>query len=288
MAGRPEIVGLPDPDPDTVSPARSPLADEEKTHARATEGQWGDQIPQHLLDELAPNGEGAYILDKVNSMSEEEALAIIEESLKFHADDWNFPSDMRERMRRLLLGPKQYPSEFWDRDLRIDAVMLKWSSPYPGVRAVANPVDDESVPIETFRAYFLGIGWAVIGTFMATFFNSRFPSISLGGAVIQILLFPCGRFLQTVLPDWGFTVGGTRHSLNPGPWTFKEQMFATITYNIAIYTTNSYTMILVQKSPIYYGETFITFWAWASRATSGASACTPSRPSGRPSCRPSP
>jgi OPT family small oligopeptide transporter len=36
-------------------------------------------------------------------------------------------------------------------------------------------------------------------------------------------------------------------------------MFATITYNIAIYTTNSYTMILVQKSPLFYNEKFVTF-----------------------------
>lgn len=59
---------------------------------------------------------------------------------------------------------------------------------------------------------------AVIGTFMATFFNSRFPSITLGGAVIQILLFPCAKVLEFALPDWGVTVFGTRHSLNPGPW----------------------------------------------------------------------
>jgi OPT family small oligopeptide transporter len=72
------------------------------------------------------------------------------------------------------------------------------------------------------------------------------------------LLYPCAKLLEAVLPDWGVTVMGTRHSLNPGPWTFKEQMFATITYNIAIYTTNSYTMILVQKSPVYYGQTFVT------------------------------
>jgi hypothetical protein len=110
-----------------------------------------------------------------------------------------------------------------------------------------------------FRAYFLGIGWAVIGTFMATFFNSRFPAIGLGGSVIQILLFPCAKILETVLPDWGVTVWGVRHSLNPGPWTFKEQMFATITFNIAIYSTNSYTMILVQRSPVYYGLKFISF-----------------------------
>lgn len=73
---------------------------------------------------------------------------------------------------------------------------------------------------------------AVIGTFMSTFFNSRFPAITLGGAVIQILLFPCAKVLEYALPDWGITVFGTRHSLNPGPWTFKEQMFSTITYNI--------------------------------------------------------
>lgn len=77
--------------------------------------------------------------------------------------------------------------------------------------------------------------------------------------MIQILLYPCAKFLEWALPDWGITVFGTRHSLNPGPWTFKEQMFATITYNIAIYTTNSYAMILVQKMPMYYNETFVTF-----------------------------
>jgi hypothetical protein len=36
-------------------------------------------------------------------------------------------------------------------------------------------------------------------------------------------------------------------------------MFATICYNIAYYSANSYGMILVQKSPVFYGYTFVTF-----------------------------
>ncbi|OAA57545.1 Tetrapeptide transporter, OPT1/isp4 [Niveomyces insectorum RCEF 264] len=233
------------------TPAAAVAADQDQQQRR-----FGDEIPAEMLAELAPNGDGEYIRSRVSDMAEDEARAIVQEGLAFHADDWNFPAAMRERMLRLLRGSKQYGAHY-GRDLRIDAVLLRYSSPYPGVRAVVDPVDDEHVPVETIRAYFLGVGWAVIGTFTATFFNSRFPSISLGGSVIQILLYPCARFLVAVLPDWGVTVADTRHSLNPGPWTFKEQMFATITYNVAIYTSNAYPMILVQRSPVYYGESFV-------------------------------
>ncbi|PHH74259.1 hypothetical protein CDD83_4595 [Cordyceps sp. RAO-2017] len=219
---------------------------------------YGAQIPAAMLASLAPNGEADFLLGKINGMGEAEALAVVRAALDFHADDWNFPSETRRRMQRLLGGEAAYGAHY-GRDLRVDAVVMRWSSPYPGVRAVACPLDEPDVPVETIRAYVLGIGWAMVGTFVSTFFNSRFPSISLNGSVIQILLYPCAKALERTLPDWGVTVLGTRHSLNPGPWTFKEQMFATITYNIAIYTTNSYGMILVQRSPVYYGLGFVTF-----------------------------
>lgn len=131
---------------------------EKALHHVGQEENWGDQIPHEMLRTLAPNGESEYILDKINNFSEGDSINIIAESLEFHNDDWNFPSDMRARMGRLLQGRKLY-GEFYDRDLRIDATMMKYSSPYPGVRSVQELDLNENVPVETFRAYFLGIGW---------------------------------------------------------------------------------------------------------------------------------
>lgn len=156
-----------------------PGSDPEKGRAKVSEHEpIGTQIDTEFLKELAPNGESDFLIEKVNAMSLEEAERIVRYNLVFHDDDWNFPSDMRERMTRAVKdGPEGY-GEFYERDVKIDAVVLKWSSPYPGVRAVADPRDDGEVMCETPRAYFLGIVWACIGTFFSTFFNSRFPGIS--------------------------------------------------------------------------------------------------------------
>ena len=86
--------GTVEPNDDGVAP--NPFgSDPEKSHAReAHHEQIGDQIPHEMLEQLAPNGEGDFILEKINTMTEEEAIAIIQESVDFHADDWNFVSHL--------------------------------------------------------------------------------------------------------------------------------------------------------------------------------------------------
>ncbi|AEO58436.1 hypothetical protein MYCTH_2110752 [Thermothelomyces thermophilus ATCC 42464] len=71
---------------------------------------------------------------------------------------------------------EMYYGEFYDRDLRIDAVMVRYSSPYPGVRAVAEIMDDSSTPTETARAYFLAISsYKTPGFLLLLFFMYWLP-----------------------------------------------------------------------------------------------------------------
>lgn len=54
-------------------------------------------------------------------------------------------------------------------------------SPYPEVRAAVANTDDTSIPVGTFRAWLIGIAWAILIPGLNQFFFFRFPSVSVGG-----------------------------------------------------------------------------------------------------------
>ena len=147
----------------------------------------------------------------------------------------------------------------WSFEIRTEAAMIKYHSPYPEVRSVTDPFDDSSIPVETPRAYFLGLVLMAGATALNTFFSPRQPAISLNSNVMQLLVAPCGLFLAKVLPDWGFTFRGNRVTLNPGPWSYKEQMFATILFTVANTAGGTYYVYLVQKLPQYLGQDWVSF-----------------------------
>lgn len=136
---------------------------------------------------------------------------------------------------------------------------IHYHSPYAEVRAVTSPFDDPDEPCETWRAYFLGMCFMAGVSALNTFFAPRQPAISVSSNVLQLLLAPCGKFLGKVLPDWGFTMRGKRFTLNPGPWTYKEQMFATIMFTIASGAGGTYYVYLVQRLPQYLNQQWVTF-----------------------------
>lgn len=67
-----------------------------------------------------------------------------------------------------------------------------------------------------------------------------------------------GRALAYILPDWGFTIRGTRYTLNPGPWSSKEQLFATIIFSGAA-SIGNFTGLMVLRLPTFFNQQWATF-----------------------------
>ncbi|KAK7208233.1 OPT oligopeptide transporter protein-domain-containing protein [Myxozyma melibiosi] len=214
-----------------------------------------------LNDILKSDVQLEFILDKMQYVSLEMALEILKEAEQYHQDDYNFPERTMKKIQNLISGVEASGLDYdtFELDARIEATLMKYYSPYPEVRAVVSPIDDPTAYVETLRAYFLGIIWSGVGSFIVEFFQPRQPSLSIGTPVLQILIYPCGKFLAQVLPDWGFTLFGTRYSLNPGPWSYKEQMFATIMVNCGGGFSNIINNTLVLSLDTYFGQKWADF-----------------------------
>lgn len=216
---------------------------------------------QDLADISTFPPEVQYMVEKIEELKINDAVQHLKDALLHHQGDANFPSEVYALMEELVQGHEasHLNEEEWEFQCKLEAGLIVFHSPYPEIRAVTDPVDDLTIPIETIRAYFLGLIWTIIGAGVNEFFMHRKPAISLKSPMIQVMLYPCGKLLAKVLPDWGFTVRGTRHSLNPGPWTYKEQMFATIIFNVAIPYTYVSHNIYMQKLPVFFPTPWIDF-----------------------------
>ncbi|KAI5271558.1 OPT-domain-containing protein [Aureobasidium subglaciale] len=197
------------------------------------------------------------VMDKVTVLTIDDCRKLITELLEEHKNDYNFSSSQKAKLVHLLKGPEEGQStEEWEIALKKETAVNTFYSPYPEVRSITTPHDDPSISCETIRAHLLGYLWACIGQFVNSLFNSRYPTITLQSSVAQIFLYPCGIFLAWVLPDWGITMFGKRHSLNPGPWTYKEQMLSTIIVNVGL--TSAYVFWNIQTQEVYYKDTWLT------------------------------
>ncbi|KAH9811700.1 Oligopeptide transporter [Teratosphaeria destructans] len=253
-----------------------PTVDEDSTSERDGEKTTNDpkrtqsvvEVVEHDVQELAdklgdkatglaPVADIEKVMDKVATLTVEECREIINELLKDHEHDYNFATAQREKLRALLEGPRDGQSEDeWELQLKSETAINRFYSPYPEVRAVTTPDDDPNIPCETIRAHLLGYFWASITQFCNSMFNSRYPQIVVTSAVMQVFLYPSGMLMAWLLPDWSFRAFGTRVSLNPGKWTYKEQMLSTLIVNMSY--TSAYVFWNIQTQQVYYGETWMT------------------------------
>ncbi|KAH9938951.1 OPT-domain-containing protein [Epithele typhae] len=141
-------------------------------------------------------------------------------------------------------------------ELKVEAALVIIDSPYAEVRAVVSAEDDPEMPSFTIRAFIIGMVYVCIGAFINQFFGIRQPSITVDSNVAQLLAYPAGKFLERVLPDWGFVVPffGERLSLNPGPFNMKEHMVITIMANVGFNTPYTTSIVWVQFIPRFFNQ----------------------------------
>ncbi|KAK9244128.1 OPT oligopeptide transporter protein-domain-containing protein [Lipomyces tetrasporus] len=216
-------------------------------------GDTGDEDP---LNDRASE----FLYEKLLITSIEQSLEILRKALVEHYGDVNFDNETYDNIQRMVDGQEAYGQDIdtYELDCRLEAVVIKYHSPYPEVRAVTDPFDDSEMPVETIRAYILGALWVAIGSFINEFFTFRQPALSLRSTVIQLFLFPCGKLTQ-LLPEWGFIFMGTRYSINPGPWSIKEQMLATIMVNAGAQTSNWMSMTVTLRHKLFFGYEWVDF-----------------------------
>lgn len=198
-----------------------------------------------------------YVVNKMGNRSLEDAKQILAEALEHHKDDPNFSWETRETMKTLLEAPQEYqgtPDEY-EFDVRLEAALIADWSPYPEVRAVTTMGDDYEERCESLRVYIIGLFYALAGSVIDTFFFNRFPSIGLSSLALQLLIAPTGQ-LTEYLPKWSFSIWGVPFSMNPGVWTFKEQMLCTLMMSSAAGTPYSAYVIVSQYSPVFFGFDF--------------------------------
>ncbi|KAK9480707.1 OPT oligopeptide transporter protein-domain-containing protein [Lipomyces japonicus] len=198
-----------------------------------------------------------FIIEKMQTLDAVEALEVLDEAYDYFDTDINFPEKSLKKIALLRKGEESYGQGpvLFDLDLRLEACLIKYHSPYPEVRSVCSPLDDPLVPVETFRAYLIGSVWVAIGAFINQIINFRQPRFSLTSQVIQLLVYPSGQALAKILPDK--TVLGIR--LNPGPWTFKEQMFTTIITNVGAHGAVFITYAPTMRLKMFYGQEWMGF-----------------------------
>jgi hypothetical protein len=112
-------------------------------------------------------------------------------------------------------------------DPNLDPTMLvdlEDDSPYPEVRSAVANTDDPEMPVNTLRAWILGLFWAILISGLNQFFFFRFPSVTISNLVAQLLSYPMGRAYALVLPN--IRIFGAE--LNPGPFIIKEHVLVTI------------------------------------------------------------
>ncbi|KAK9463927.1 OPT oligopeptide transporter protein-domain-containing protein [Lipomyces oligophaga] len=217
------------------------------------------KVSNDLEDVLVEDAE--FVIDKLKTMDTSEALKVLGQAYEYFQGDMNFPLRTMDKLKMLLQGSDAYGlgEDLYDLDLRLEATLIKYHSPYPEVRSVCSPVDDACIPCETFRVYLIAGIWTAFATFVNSFLYWRQPHFTFTSQVMQILIVPTGQFYSRFMPDWRVGYGEYSFRLNPGPWSFKEQVLATIMINAGSSVAIFLCYVPTMQLEMFYGLHWLSY-----------------------------
>ncbi|KAG7977370.1 hypothetical protein I3843_05G028100 [Carya illinoinensis] len=140
-------------------------------------------------------------------------------------------------------------------------------SPIEEVRLTVANTDDPTLPIWTFRMWFLGLISCALLSFLGQFFSYRTQPLVVTQITVQVATLPIGRFMASVLPKTKFRIpgfGSRKFSVNPGPFNMKEHVLISIFANAgsafgsgSAYAVNIITII---KAFYHHNISFVAGW----------------------------
>lgn len=144
-----------------------------------------------------------------------------------------------------------------------DGIPLEESA-YPEVRAAVPTKDDPSIKINHWRTWFLTSAFVIVFAGVNQFFSLRYPSMTIGFVVAQLVSFPIGALLAT-LPNYQplrtKSSSAQEHEdswrswfdLNPGNFSIKEHAILTIC--VSLTSSSAYAMnMLIAQTNFYMQE----------------------------------
>ncbi|KAF5942717.1 hypothetical protein HYC85_020359 [Camellia sinensis] len=140
-------------------------------------------------------------------------------------------------------------------------------SPIEQVRLTVSNTDEPSLPVWTFRMWFLGLLSCVLLSFLNTFFAYRTEPLIISMISVQVATLPIGRFMAKVLPSAKFRVpglGSAEYSLNPGPFNMKEHVLISIFANAGsgFGSGAAYAVGIVDIIKAFYHREISFFASW--------------------------
>lgn len=144
---------------------------------------------------------------------------------------------------------------------------IKDQSPVEEVALTVPTTDDPTLPVLTFRVWFLGVISCVILAVANQFFMFKSNPLTISGYSAQIAVLPLGHLMAATLPtkrirfpctNWDF-------SLNPGPFNIKEHVLITIFANAGAGGVYAISILTIIKA--FYRRQISSLAAWLLSVT---------------------